>query len=317
MEFIFQKNSALPAHTQIKEQIKVALLLGNLRPGEMLPSIRDLEEELGINRNIVRKAYVELEELGILKLIHGKGVMVNKNLKYKEDKEFLQNCEELVETTKRSCQRKGLNFSSFARYLYHKAIESEKQQAPLLYVDMSSELAKERADQISMMLHIKTQGFSTEELKELVRTKKKFIGIKVICNYYRLDEVTKILRGQSIDIVPLRMMLGEQTKKELSQLPEGAKVAFIFDVQDESRLSMILEDYRKAFADRKLVFVSRSVNDFKSRMKLNGYARLIVSNRIWNDIPKTRKKASNITHPIMEFDSSSLEESKMQLGIIA
>ncbi len=316
MEFIFQRNSPLPAHTQIKEQIKVALLLGNLRPGEMLPSIRDLEKELGMNRNIVRKAYVELEELGILKMIHGKGVMVNKNLKYKEDKEFLQNCENLVETTKRSCQKKGLNFSSFARYLYHKAIEFEKQQAPLLYIDMSSDLAKERAEQISMMLHIKTQGFSIGELKELVRTKQKFTGVKVICNYYRLDEVTKILKRLRIDIVPLRMMLGEQTKEELGHLPEGAKVAFVFDEQDESRLSMILEDYRRAFADRKLVFVSRSLKDFK-KTKLNGYAKLIISNRIWNDIPKTTKKSSNITHPIVEFDSSSVEESKMQLGIIA
>src|SRR5438128_2579469 len=140
MEFVFQKNSPLPAHTQITEQIKVALLLGNLRPGEMLPSIRDLEKELGVSRNIVRKAYMELEELGILRMIQGKGVMVNKNLKYKEDKEFLQNCDKLVETTKKSCLSIGLVFSSFARLLYQKAIEIEQEQAPLSYVDMSSDL---------------------------------------------------------------------------------------------------------------------------------------------------------------------------------
>jgi GntR family transcriptional regulator len=317
MEFIFQKNGPLPAHTQIKEQIKVALLLGNLRPGEMLPSIRDLEKELGINRNIVRKAYVELEELKILKMIQGKGVMVNKNLKYKEDKEFLQNCEELVEATKKSCQRMGLALSSFARYLSHKAIELEEQRAPFLYVDMSSELAKERAEQISMILHVRTQGVSIEELRELTKKKEMLIGVKVICNYYRLDEVSKILRGRKIHIEPLRMVLGEQTKEELYQLPQGAKVGFIFDEQDQARLSMILEDYRKAFADRKLEFVLLPFKDFKNGKKLNGFAKLIVSNRIWNSIPKEKKDASIITHPVMEFDPFSLEESKRQLGIIA
>jgi DNA-binding transcriptional regulator YhcF (GntR family) len=56
LDFIYQENSPISANVQIKEQIKIALLLGNLRPGEMLPSIRDLEKELGINRNVIRKA---------------------------------------------------------------------------------------------------------------------------------------------------------------------------------------------------------------------------------------------------------------------
>jgi len=317
MEFIFQKNSPLPAHIQIKEQIKVALLLGNLRPGEMLPSIRDLEKELGISRNIARKAYMELEELGILRMIQGKGVMVNKNLKYKEDREFRQNCEKLVETTKKSCQAQGLIFSSFVRFLYHKAIEMEQEQAPLLYVDMSSELARERADQISQMIHVAVQGVSTDELKELKRQNKLKSGVKIVCNYYRLDEVSRILRGQKLDSIPLRMKFGEETKHELSQLAEGSKVIFIFDEQDQSTLSLILEDYRKAFADHHLEFVSRSVNDLPRIAKADGFAKVLVSNRIWNSIPKETQRALNATHPIMEFDASSIEESKMQLGIIA
>jgi hypothetical protein len=113
------------------------------------------------------------------------------------------------------------------------------------------------------------------------------------------------------------MVLGEQTKEELHRLPQGAKVGFIFDEQDQARLSMILEDYRKVFADRRLEFVLLPFKDFKNGTKLNSYAKLIVSNRIWNSIPKTKKDASMITHPVMEFDPFSLEESKRQLGIIA
>ncbi len=317
MNFIFQKNSPLLAHTQIKEQIKVALLLGNLRPGEMLPSIRDLEKDLGISRNIVRKAYMDLEELGILKMIQGKGVMVNKNLKYKEDREFRERCEKLVQTTNKNCQSMGLIFSSFAKFLYQKAIEMEQEQAPLLYVDMSSDLAKERANQISEVLHVAVRGVSTEELKELKKQNRLKSGVKIVCNYYRFDEVSKLLRGQKLDIIPLRMRLGEETKQEINQLPEGSKVVFVFDEQDQSTLGLILEDYRKAFEDHHLEFVSRSVKDLQRVVKSNSFAKVLVSNRIWNSVPKDVRRSSNITHPIMEFDPSSIEESKMQLGIIA
>lgn len=315
MEFVFEKNSPLPPHTQIKEQIKVALLLGNLRPGEILPSIRDLEKELGISRSTVRKAYLELEELGVLKLIQGKGVMVNKNLRYKEDRDFLQNCEKLAQSTRRSCQMKGLIFSSFARYLYQKAIEMEKEQATLLYVDVSSELAKERAAQVSRMLQVNVKGESVEELK--ASKSKLRLGTKVVCNYYRLDEISRILRGNKLDIIPLRMLIGEETKRELNSLPRRSKVMFIFDQGDQSGLSLILEDYRRAFADHELEFVSRSGKDITRLAKSRGVAKIIISNRIWNSIPKETREAEKVTQHIMKFDPSSIEESKMQLGIIA
>jgi len=317
MEFIFQRNSPLPAHTQIAEQIKVALLLGNLRPGEMLPSIRDLEKELGLSRNIVRKAYMELEELGILRMIQGKGVMVNKNLKYKEDKEFLQNCEKLVEATRKRCQQMGLIFSSFARFLYQRAVEMEQELPPLLYVDMSSELASERAEQISQMLNVTVHGMSLDGLKELKKTGTLQPGTNIVCNYYRFDEVGKILRGQKVQVIPLRMTLGDETKKKLNQLPAGSKVVFIFDEADQPRLGLILEDYRRAFEEHHLDFVSRSVKDLPRVMKSDDFAEVLVSNRIWQSIGEDIQHAYNVTHPIMEFDPSSIEESKMQLGIIA
>jgi hypothetical protein len=94
-------------------------------------------------------------------------------------------------------------------------------------------------------------------------------------------------------------------------------VVFIFDEQDQSTLSLILEDYRKAFVDHHLEFVSRSVNDLPHIEKADGFAKILVSNRIWNSIPEEAQQALNATHPIMEFDASSIEESKMQLGIIA
>ena len=318
MEFFIQKTSPIPIYKQLIEQIKIGLLLGELRPGEILPSIRDLETELHISRNLVRKAYVELENAGILRLIHGKGVMVEKHLQYKENKQFLKDYEQLVETTRKGCESRGVIFSSFARFLHHRAIEIEGEKAPLLYVDMSEKQAEDRAHELSKILNLHLRGWSVEQLAE---SKSEIqTGVKVVCNYYRLQEVSEILHGQKVDIVPLRMSLGERTRKELHQLRRGSRVMFIFDQTDKAGLDLILTDYTKIFLDQKLDFVARFTKDPKqgimNLVKEDEFAKVLVSNRLWKNVAEEVRQMPKVTRPVMDFDISSIEESKIQLGII-
>jgi GntR family transcriptional regulator len=62
-----------PAYLQIADQIRHAAAAGRLRPGEALPALRPLAEELRINRNTIAKAYAELENQGLVETIQGKG----------------------------------------------------------------------------------------------------------------------------------------------------------------------------------------------------------------------------------------------------
>lgn len=71
--------SGLPVYLQVADQIKSAAASGALRPGEPLPGIRPLAEQLRINRNTVAKAYAELESLGIVETIAGKGCFLAEN----------------------------------------------------------------------------------------------------------------------------------------------------------------------------------------------------------------------------------------------
>jgi GntR family transcriptional regulator len=69
--------SGVPAYLQIVEQIKSAAASGALRPGESLPSIRPLAEQLRLNRNTIAKAYAELEHQGVIEAIAGKGCFLS------------------------------------------------------------------------------------------------------------------------------------------------------------------------------------------------------------------------------------------------
>lgn len=71
--------SGLPVYLQIVEQVKAAAASGALKPGEALPSIRPLAEELRVNRNTVAKAYSELESLGVIETLPGKGCFLKEN----------------------------------------------------------------------------------------------------------------------------------------------------------------------------------------------------------------------------------------------
>lgn len=80
-QMLFQINfkSGKPAYLQIVDQVKAAAASGALRPGEALPSIRPLAEELRLNRNTVAKAYSELESLGVIETLPGKGCFLKAN----------------------------------------------------------------------------------------------------------------------------------------------------------------------------------------------------------------------------------------------
>ena len=78
---LFRPNpsSGVPIYLQLMEQVKHAIETGAVRPGEQLPGIRPLAEELVINPNTVAKAYRELEHEGVIELRHGAGAFVSGN----------------------------------------------------------------------------------------------------------------------------------------------------------------------------------------------------------------------------------------------
>ena len=71
--------SGMPIYLQIVDQIKAAAASGALQPGEALPSIRPLAEELRVNRNTVAKAYSELESQGVIGTLPGRGCFLKEN----------------------------------------------------------------------------------------------------------------------------------------------------------------------------------------------------------------------------------------------
>src|SRR4051812_9134761 len=71
-----EKGSAVPISRQIVDQIATLCASGTLRPGERLPSVRELARDLAVNQNTVLRVYERLCGDGLLEMRHGQGTYV-------------------------------------------------------------------------------------------------------------------------------------------------------------------------------------------------------------------------------------------------
>ena len=76
IKLIISNVSGVPIYEQIKQQVKAAILSGDLQAEETLPSLRTLAKDLKISVLTVTKAYTELEQEGFVKNVQGKGCFV-------------------------------------------------------------------------------------------------------------------------------------------------------------------------------------------------------------------------------------------------
>jgi len=80
VEFHINRRSGIPAYVQLVLQVKQALRLGDLRPGDQLPTAKEVVGAVTVNPNTVLKAYRELENEGLVEARPGLGTFVTQSL---------------------------------------------------------------------------------------------------------------------------------------------------------------------------------------------------------------------------------------------
>ena len=106
MNIIINNSSMQPIYEQIVNQTKMSIMKGNMKEGQMLPSVRSLEKDLRISALTVKKAYDTLEEQGFIVTVHGKGSFVscaNQELMLEEKRKEVENDIEMAIRKGRSC----------------------------------------------------------------------------------------------------------------------------------------------------------------------------------------------------------------------
>jgi GntR family transcriptional regulator len=80
IEFRMDRRSGVPAYRQIIDQVRHAIHLGILQPGDQLPTVREVVRQITINPNTVHRAYRELELQGLTEGRTGSGTFIRQSL---------------------------------------------------------------------------------------------------------------------------------------------------------------------------------------------------------------------------------------------
>lgn len=87
-----------PIYEQVTEKFRILILRGVLKPGDKMPSVRQLAMELSINPNTIQRAYMALEQEGFIYPVKGRGNFVSDStdIKRLERRTYLEQFQESV-----------------------------------------------------------------------------------------------------------------------------------------------------------------------------------------------------------------------------
>jgi DNA-binding transcriptional regulator YhcF (GntR family) len=76
---MYKFQDGIPIYTQISGELKNRVISGQIRPGDKLPSVREIAEEFSVNPNTVQRVFMELEKDGITYSERGVGTFVKED----------------------------------------------------------------------------------------------------------------------------------------------------------------------------------------------------------------------------------------------
>ena len=108
LKIIISNQSELPIYAQVREQIKEQILNGQIKEGEVLPSIRSMAKDLGVSVITTTRAYSDLEQEGFIATMQGKGSVVLSKDNNMLKEQFLMRIEQGIKTAVESAKQIGM-----------------------------------------------------------------------------------------------------------------------------------------------------------------------------------------------------------------
>ena len=314
MEFQIDKSSPVPAIKQFQAQIKLSIAMGVLKRGDLLPSIREVEKKTGINRGQIHRAFLALQQSGLLSPAPGKRTAVAVSVAAPDS--INKNCQELSKDIIKRMRRIGVSPMAFARYLSRSTQEDEHRSPFLAYVDPDKDNALRRAEQVSRLWHSTVIGLSIDEFKSALARGSSLR--KVLVNHLAADSIRRLLGKKKIDIVPIEISYTEQTIRALQKIRASSVLALLPD-HAVPNAGFIVEQLHKWMkcGDAKISWMTvGEVTDFSRLLKDSPYARILVSPGARNKVPSELHRNARVLLLKMDFDPEGLEIARIRAGVI-
>jgi GntR family transcriptional regulator len=224
MRFAIDSAGVTPVYLQLEDQIRYAVSVGDLEPGDRLPSIRDLEAELRINRNTVRRAYLDLEREGTLIVRQGRVPEVAA-ASARGGAPPRAAPAKVARSLLRDLESKGLDVLSFASVFSAAAAAHDARYPKGAFVECSQDQADDFARAASAAWRRRVIGV------DLSRLRKRPAAIPpsvrhVLTTRWHLAEVRKLLRRRPATVREATVRLSLDAREGIERLA-GRRVGLI------------------------------------------------------------------------------------------
>lgn len=108
IQFEVHPSSGVPIYRQLMDQVRAMIASGQLAEGDLLPSVRQMADDLQVNMMTVSKAWSRLEVEGVLERVRGTGMRVNSGVASGPLKERKADLKPMVEPMVTRGQQLGL-----------------------------------------------------------------------------------------------------------------------------------------------------------------------------------------------------------------
>lgn len=193
---------SIPIYQQLADRIRSRAAAGELRPGDQLPTVRELSDALGIARGTVKRAYDELEKTQTVEKVQGRGTFIRYQPSASESRK--ERAMAAIDTMFSELEDMNFTLSEIR-----------------IFLDLK---LRQRAD-IQSKLKVAVVECNPEVLSQLAEQLRSIDGLEITCHL--LDEVAAYpyRLGEEADLVVTTTEHAAQLEKLISQRGKIAKVA--------------------------------------------------------------------------------------------
>ncbi len=235
MDLFVNLTSGVDLHLQIRKQIEYYITVGELRVGDRLPPIRELERQLGVNRHTIRRAYLDLEKRGLLRVRRGSGVTVAAGFSSAESRRRAPKIGELIDTTLKKAAAMGCPPIGFSKILKTKALELDHRYPSIAFVECSSPQANDLA--MALETHL-GQAVIGVDLNAAIKDESAVPeSVRyVVVPAFHADQIQGVLRKRDVRILTVRVEVGYRFRSMATKLLPVERPCVILRDQDSKAL---------------------------------------------------------------------------------
>jgi len=306
--------SSMPPEQQLVAQLKLAVMLGELKPGQTLPSVRELAARAGLGRNVVWRAYSKLAELGAFSISERRRAVVASNHSREKASELVAVYEWLGAELLQRIRALRIDARSFLRYLDHRLQESEPALRDLAVVDCSKVHAQSWAEEISRLWGVGVHGYDIQTVQGLTNNERlEFKTVLTPLQHY--EEVRDLFRNPYTQVVPLKYGWDGKVIRELQTLPEGSVMALVFGESGYS--DPWVREMQTICPNLRIEVVSfESWQQVKHLKESGRYARIHVSGTVLDVVYDEIRSSPLFLQQPLKLERHSLEEARIKAGVV-